>query len=232
MQFLDGLKFELVAPLKEISFPNGVTINSLMTWMLQKAEEGKVHPYPFCVGKLGHGSFYPFAIRDLACYCDNIFNFLLYPLLVISKIRYRPRRSLLCQICWLEDQKLILSTQLQWLFCAQCCWVTVVDFLNLGSLPRRALIILTIFMCVVLVSSSCCNKLLQAQCLRAMNIYFLTASEIWSNSSEAEMEVVELMYCLFCFHIWVFGFPFLSSIWKVIRVSFLISISAQVGSSL
>lgn len=75
----------------------------------------------------------------------------------------------------------------------QCCWVIAVDFLNLGSLRRQVLIILTIFMCVVLVSYGCCNKLPQAQCLRAMNIYFLSASEIWSNSSEAEMEVVKLM---------------------------------------
>ena len=37
---MDGLRFELVAPLKEISFTNGVNINSLVSQMLQKAEEG------------------------------------------------------------------------------------------------------------------------------------------------------------------------------------------------
>lgn len=37
---MDGLRFELVAPLKEISFTNGVNINLLVSQMLQKAEEG------------------------------------------------------------------------------------------------------------------------------------------------------------------------------------------------
>lgn len=84
-------------------------------------------------------------------------------------------------------------------------------FLNLGSLLRHILIILTIFMCVVLVSYGCCNKLPQARCLRAMNIYFLTASGIWSNSSEAEMEcggIDGLPFLLPCLGLWI-PLPFL-----------------------